>query len=248
MRLTVVGCSGSIPGPDSPASCYLVEAGGTRVLLDLGSGALGPLSRFADPIDLDAVLLSHLHADHCLDLCGLYVLRHWGPHRPAAPLPVWGPEGTGERLAQGYGVGPDPGLSEQYTYATYPAGPFAVGDLTVGAVHVEHPVEAFALRLEHEGRSLVYSGDTGESVGLVELASGADVLLCEAAWGTTEPTVDALHLSGRQAGEHARKAGVQRLVVTHVPPWYDAQRTADAAGEAFGGPVETARTGLVVEV
>jgi hypothetical protein len=83
MRLTVVGCSGSVPSVDSPASCYLVEADDGqrpwRVLLDLGSGALGPLQQHVDPTRLDAVLLSHLHADHCLDLCGLYVMLKYAP-------------------------------------------------------------------------------------------------------------------------------------------------------------------------
>ncbi|WP_235737832.1 MBL fold metallo-hydrolase [Nocardioides alcanivorans] len=88
MKLTVVGCSGSYPGPDSPASCYLLEeefAGRTwRVLLDLGSGALGSLHNFVDPLAIDGVFLSHLHADHCLDLCGYYVLRRYHPsgHAP----------------------------------------------------------------------------------------------------------------------------------------------------------------------
>ena len=80
MKVTVVGCSGSFPGPDSAASCYLLEApydGRTfRLLLDLGSGALGPLQRYADLESIDAVALSHLHADHCLDLCSFYVFRN----------------------------------------------------------------------------------------------------------------------------------------------------------------------------
>ena len=90
MRLTVLGCSGSYNGPDAAASSYLVEAehdDGTgsrtwRLLLDLGSGALGPLQRLTDPLGIDAVLLSHLHADHCLDLCGYHVLRKYHPHGP----------------------------------------------------------------------------------------------------------------------------------------------------------------------
>ena len=95
MKLTVVGCSGSFPGPDSPASCYLLEQeheGRTwRVLMDLGSGAFGVLQRYVDPLDVDAVLLSHLHADHCLDLCGFYVMRKYHPSGPPPRLPVWGP-------------------------------------------------------------------------------------------------------------------------------------------------------------
>ena len=98
MRLTVIGCAGSYPGPDSPASCYLVEAEGPdatgqvrtwRILLDLGNGALGMLQRYADPLAVDAVLLSHLHADHCLDLCGFYVLRKYHPTGPQPRIPPW---------------------------------------------------------------------------------------------------------------------------------------------------------------
>ena len=97
MRLTIVGCAGSFPGPDSAASCYLVEADDDagrrwRVLLDLGSGALGPLQRHLPLADLDAVLLSHLHPDHCADLCGLYVALRYNPAgRPERRLPVYGP-------------------------------------------------------------------------------------------------------------------------------------------------------------
>nr|WP_284287876.1 MBL fold metallo-hydrolase [Angustibacter aerolatus] len=115
LRVTVVGCSGSVPGPGGPASCYLVEAdddaGRTwRVVLDLGNGSLGALQRHVDPVTLDGVLLSHLHADHCLDLCGLYVMVK---HRPGVPagvrVPVWGPTGTAERVARAYDTPDHPG-------------------------------------------------------------------------------------------------------------------------------------------
>ena len=96
MRLTVIGCSGSFPGPDSPASCYLIEEQGFRLLLDLGSGSLGPLQRHARLDGIDAVCLSHLHADHCLDLCGYWVARTYRPEGPAPQIPVYGPAGTAE--------------------------------------------------------------------------------------------------------------------------------------------------------
>ena len=110
MRLTVVGCSGSYPGPDSPASCYLLEAehdDGSgprtwRVLLELGNGALGALHRVVDPLSIDAVLVSHLHADHCLDLCGYYVMRKYHPQGPPPRIPVWGPSDTADRMARAY--------------------------------------------------------------------------------------------------------------------------------------------------
>ena len=104
MRLTVVGCSGSFPGPDSPASCYLVEHDGYRVVLDLGNGALGALQRYVALDDVDAVVLSHLHADHCSTSARLR-----RPALPAGtacspPLPRVGPSGTAERLARVYGT------------------------------------------------------------------------------------------------------------------------------------------------
>ena len=112
MRVTVVGCSGSYPGPDSPASCYLIEAehdGRTwRVVMDLGNGALGALHRYADPLAIDAVLLSHLHADHCLDLCGYHVLRKYHPSGHQPRIPVHGPEGTADRMARAYDLPPRP--------------------------------------------------------------------------------------------------------------------------------------------
>lgn len=79
MRLTIIGCSGSFPGPDSPSSCYLLEAEGFRMLLDFGNGALGALQRHLGLYDVDAICLSHLHADHCLDMCPYHVVRTYSP-------------------------------------------------------------------------------------------------------------------------------------------------------------------------
>ena len=192
MRLTVVGCSGSYPGPDSPASCYLLEAddadGRTwRVLLDLGSGALGALQRYVDPLSIDAVLLSHLHADHCLDLSGYYVLRKYHPTGPQPRIPVWGPVGTADRLARAYDLPLDPGMHEEFDFQAYPAadaGPVRIGPFTVEAHPVVHPVAAYALKVTAGGRTLVYSGDTGPCDALDDVAASADLLLAEASFET----------------------------------------------------------------
>ncbi|MBD0292916.1 MAG: MBL fold metallo-hydrolase [Jiangellaceae bacterium] len=248
MKLTVIGCSGSVPGPDSPASSYLVEADGFRVLLDLGNGALGVLQRHADLTSIDGVMLSHLHADHCLDLCPMFVALRYGPgNRRDQRIPVWGPLGTEERMALAYGAPEEPGMSQQFDYRkladTVEAGPFQVR-----AVTVDHPVPAYAIRLEHAGRVLAYSGDTGPTPALVDVASGADVFICEAALSDDEEHPPGLHLTGREAGETARAAGVGRLVITHVPPWHDVATTVKAAGTAYEGPVTAARSGLVLDV
>jgi len=100
MRLTMVGCSGSMPGPHSAASCYLLEADGFRLVVDLGNGAVGALQRYTALNRVDAVALSHLHADHCLDMCPLWVARTYAPEGALPRIPVYGPAGTAERIAR----------------------------------------------------------------------------------------------------------------------------------------------------
>lgn len=253
MKLTVVGCSGSMPGPDSPASCYVVESDGTTLVLDMGSGAIGPLQRVADLGTIDAVLVSHLHPDHCLDLCAYYVALQYGPWHARGPVPVWGPAGTADRLSRAYAVDGNRDMSAALDVRHYPAGPFRVGEIQVAAVRVPHRgdqdpewMEAFAIRVEAEGRSFVYSGDTGRCDSLTELARGADVLLCEASSAEHKPYPAGLHLSGREAGECAAEAGVGRLVLTHIPPWSDAEATRTVAARVFDGEVTVASPGLTL--
>jgi ribonuclease BN (tRNA processing enzyme) len=247
--VTVLGCSGSVPGPDSPASGYLVEAEGYRLVLDLGHGAFGALQRHAGPTGVDAITVSHLHADHCIDLTAYIVaLRYgadgYGVAGPDARIPIVGVPGTRDRLEAAY----DPlarklSLHEIFTFATPADGELGPFRLTYALMN--HPVPTNAVRIEYGDRALVYSADTGESAELVTLAEGADVLMCEASVGPDEELVPGLHLTGRMAGEHADKAGVERLIVTHVPPWNSVQVAADEAAAAFHGVVEVAHPDAV---
>lgn len=248
MRVIVLGCSGSGPGPGSPASGYLLEAGDARLVMDLGNGTFGALQRHLDPWDLDGVLVSRLHPDHCADVTSLVVHRRHHPRPPAEPrpLPLHAPGGAADRFAAAYAPSAaeraDTDLGDVFTFHPLADGATATpAGVGLRAALVDHPCEAYALRLQHGGRSLVYSGDTGPCAGLVELARGADVLLCEASWPHTGPwdaPPPGVHLSGRQAGEHAAAAGVGRLLLTHVPPWFDGQDLLAEAREAFDGPVE----------
>jgi ribonuclease BN (tRNA processing enzyme) len=243
MKLTVLGCSGSLPGPDSPASAYLVEAEGYRIVLDLGNGALGALQRQVALNDVDAIILSHLHADHCLDMTSYVVALRYGPDRDGRAggrIPVFGPAGTKDRIESAY----DPlarklNLQELFDFSSPRSG--ELGPFAVSFVAVNHPVPAYAVRLTAGGRTLVYSGDTGETDALVGLAADADVLLCEATFGPDDPYVPNLHLTGAQAGEHATKAGVDRLIVTHVPPWGSREVAAAEAATTFSGSIEAAQ-------
>lgn len=248
MKLTVVGCSGSVPAPESAASCYLLQAthqGRTfSLVLDLGSGAFGPLQRYIAADDVDAVALSHLHADHFLDMTALYVARKYGPGGPAPVIPVHGPSSTAQRLAAAYGLPPEPGMSGEFSFFPWqPDADTAIGPFQLRTAPVVHPVDAYAIRVEHAGRSIVYSGDTAPTAALVELASGADILLCEASFCESSDHPPDLHMTGQQAGEHAREAGARRLVLTHVPPWTDRGEVLAEARRVFDGPVELAVPG-----
>ena len=253
MKLTVVGCSGSFPSPDSACSSYLVEADGYRLLLDMGNGALGALQRHCGLYDLDAVVLSHLHADHCIDMCGYFVARfyrHEGGR--CAPMPVYGPEGTERRLTIAYGDTPsDDSMSEVFDFRSLtPESGFELGPFSVRTDRVAHPVEAYAFRIEHResGRTLVYSGDTGPSAALETLTGGADLFLCEASFTDGKEDIPDLHLNGKEAGEVAERAGAGRLVLTHIPPWTDGQINLRDAKSAFDGPVELAHADAVYKI
>ncbi len=247
MKLTVVGCSGSLPGPESAASCYLLEApydGRTfRLLLDLGSGALGPLQRYVDLAEIDAVVLSHLHADHCLDLCGFYVFRKHRPDGPLGQLPVYGPVGTAERMARAYDLDPAHGMRAEFDFRALPEQPFAIGPFTVNAATVDHPPPAYAVRLSDGRRTLVYSGDTGPCTALDTLAAGCDLLLAEAAFRERPDNPAHLHMTGREAAGTAARAGVGRLVLTHVPPWHSPTDVLAEAVPHFDGNIELAAPG-----
>ncbi len=251
MRLTIVGCSGSYPGPDSPASCYLLDAESEgriwRILLDLGSGAIGALQRYVDPLAVDAVLLSHLHADHCLDLTGFYVMRKYHPDGAQPRIPVWGPAGTAERMARAYDLPPDPGMRSEFDFREW-AGRVALGPFTIEPVAVVHPVPAYGLRVTADGVTLGYSGDTGPCAGLDAVAHDADLFLAEASFRSGDRNPEGLHLTGTDCGVSATRSGAKRLMITHVPPWFDREQAVKEARAAYAGPVDLARPGAVHEL
>ncbi len=247
MRLTVVGCSGSYPGPDSAASCYLLEHEGSRILLDLGNGAFGPLQRHTDVYDVHGVVLSHLHSDHCLDLTSYYVARRYRPEGPAPSIPVLGPSGSADRLARAYDLPPDEGMHGEFDFRDHVA-ETAIGPFRITTVRVAHPVTAFAIRVEAGGRSLVYSGDTGPCEPLLDISRGADVALYEASFLSRHTNPPALHLTAAEAADHAVRAGIGRLVLTHLVPWNDEDETRAEAEAVYDGDLALAHAGLVLDV
>ncbi|GAB3073803.1 MBL fold metallo-hydrolase [Intrasporangium mesophilum] len=250
MDVTIVGCSGSFAGPDSPASSYLVRAeheGRTwSILLDLGSGALGSLQRHIKPYAVDAVLLSHLHVDHCIDMCGLYVMMKYVPGGPGRDsIPTWGPSGTGAHLARAYGSSDGEDVLGVFDFHELrDREPIGVGPFTVTPVRVNHPVEAYGFRVECDGRVLVYTGDTDDCDALSDLMAGADLVLADAAFIDGRDHAQGVHLSGRRAAEAAvRAGGVKRLMLTHLPAWNDPDVCLAQAAQVWPGEVELAEAG-----
>lgn len=244
MQLTVLGCAGTFPGPDSGCSAYLVEHDGFRLLVDVGYGATGALQRHGGLRSLDAVVVSHLHADHCVDLVAYAYARFYDPAGCPPPLPVYGPAGTDDRIAAIMGYRPD-WLKQVYDWRLLDGTPVTIGPYAVTMARTNHPIECWALRVEAGGRVLTYSGDTGLSEALVELAAGADLLLCEASFLDGPDNPPGVHLSAREAGEHAARAGAKRLLLTHlVSAWGDEQATLAEATAAYDGELALARAGI----
>lgn len=245
LRVTVLGSATPFPRPGNACSGYLVEGGGVRVWVDAGSGTLAELQRYVALGDVDAVWISHLHADHSADLLTFYYALLYAGLGTALPVPLLGPVGLADRLAGFLTNGPERSPVEKaFAVQELHDGHVArVGGLTLTSRAVEHGLPAFALRVEDEdGRSLVYSGDCEPCPSLVELARDCDLFLCEADGETPG------HHSAAQAGATAAAAGAGRLVLTHVgsalPP---GEAVALAAG-SYAGAIAHADPGLRFDV
>lgn len=243
VSVTVLGCSGSFAGPGEACSGYLVRSPGATVVVDLGSGTLANLQAHVDLGDLDALVLTHVHPDHWTDLPILrnamrYVLGLEG-------LAVFGTAATREAAAA---------LISEFAPTLAWTTIDETSTVTVADQHLrfsrtDHPVETLAVRIDAAGRSLLYTADTGPRWSPAALAGGVDLAICEATMpGDGGHGRTPVHLTGREAGALARAAGAARLVVTHVTPGLDDDAQGRDAAEAFGGPVEVARTNATFAV
>lgn len=233
MKLTVIGCSGSAPGPESGCSCYLVEHDGFRLLLDHGSGSCGPLMRYAAPESLNQIFISHRHADHYGDLISL--AYHRGRTRMPS-LKLIGPSDLPSAISW---LTTEPDLFE---FEPAVAGRTEAGPMSLRVARVEHgDLEAWAARVDDW---LCYTADTGPCEAIDELAEGCRVLLAEAS-GLDGDFPRGGHLTARAAGELAARSGARLLIITHLRSWMDADAIlAEAAGYA-DCPVVRALPGLV---
>lgn len=234
--LTVMGSSGTHAANGRAASSYLVEAAGTRLLLDCGNGSLANLTQRMDVADLDAVVISHLHVDHFADVYGLYYALRFYAGGPRS-VPVYAPAGAEAHLRQL--LPDDADFAQRCRFHEVAAGDtFTVGDVRVRLFASAHPVEGLASRLEVDGTVLAYSGDSGPQPDLVDCARDADLFVCDSTWLERDrPVREGVHMTGAEAGRHAQQAGAARLLVTHVWPTHDPAEVAAEAAQTFSGTI-----------
>ena len=265
MRITVLGKSPSWQDAGGACSGYLVEEGGVTVLLDCGNGVFSKLRQFRDYVDVDAVVISHLHADHFLDLVPFASALTYAPRQQPVPVDRWPgtdsparpalhvPPGAGEAFRQvcaGAGMPPGHidgafGLREYAQDETLEIGP-----LRVRFRRVPHflPTNAVEIASLDGGGRLTFSADSSPSDDLADFAAGTDLLLIEATLPRPERHGPRGHLTPGEAGDHGRRAGGRRVVLTHIPDERDPEWARAEAARSFGGDVELAREGAVYEL
>ncbi len=175
------------------------------------------------------------------------MLRKYHPSGRQPRLPVYGPSGTGERMTRAYGLPDGLGMGQEFDFRAY-TGEMTVGPFSIQAIAVLHPVESYGLRVTAGDATVAYTGDTATCEALDVLAAGADVLLAEASFRHGDDNPSGVHLTGRDAGELAVRAGVGRLVITHVPPWFDTAGRLAEARTVWDGPAEIARVGAIYDL
>lgn len=256
MELIVLGCWAPYPRAGGACSGYLIRAGGLNILLEAGNGSLSRLMSFIDFRHLDAVIVTHLHHDHYLDL---FPLRHAveGARREGSrsgPLKLFAPSAPAEEfnLLAGYKkafeTAPIETLPREKLAGGFDARRLDLGGLTFRFVSAKHSLPGFSVSVEGAGK-LVFSGDTARTEELVAVAEGADLFLCEASGRDSDADyLKDAHLTARQAGEVAREAGAKQLLITHFWPEYEPAELGNLARAGFGGQVAAAREGETYRV
>ncbi|MEQ7126597.1 MBL fold metallo-hydrolase [Actinopolymorpha sp. B11F2] len=246
MEITVLGGCGAWPAAGLACSGYLLDHDGFLLLVDPGYATLPRLLELVPAERIDAVAVTHKHPDHCADLNPLLRARALRDD-PAPGLPVHTLPGALDAVL----ALDRPGmLDEAYDLQEFAAGEaFEVGPFGIETMLLPHYVPNAGLRIRADGATVTYTGDTGPSPLVAELAASSDVLIADASYAEEVPEDSAAYLtSARQAALQATEAGVGRLVLTHLVPETDPDAALRAARDGFGGPIDVARPGLTLDV
>ena len=254
MQLTILGRSPASPNPGEACAGYLIEGGDSRVLVDIGPGVVAQLLRRHHPDELDAIVVSHMHADHMLDLVTLRYVYPWRGHPKGQRLRVILPPGSADQvldLARGAG---NPRHFEDAFRLSEHDGSSAISfpGLSLTPVETMHFIPCWGFRAEADGKLLGYTADTGPCDAVATIADGADLFLSEATLRNldedAQPPEQRGHLLPEEAGQAARDAGARRLMLTHLPADGDGSWAATAASEAYGADAEIAEPAQTYEI
>jgi ribonuclease BN (tRNA processing enzyme) len=262
VRVTVLGKSPSWQDASGACSGYLVQEGDFTLLLDCGNGVFSKLRRICDYVDVDAVLISHLHADHFLDLVPFSYALCYAPRQQPVPVGGWPgtdaparpelyvPCGATEVFRRIVGCWGNEDLIENaFVVREYAAGDeLSVGPLRARFCEVPHYLSTYAVELASNGSRFTFGADCSPNEQLVRFAQDTDVLMIEATLPRPERTGVRGHLTAEEAGEHGKLAGARRLVLTHYSDELDPDLTRAQATKSYGGPVELAQEGAVYTV
>jgi ribonuclease BN (tRNA processing enzyme) len=264
MRLTVLGKSPSWQDAGGACSGYLIQEDGTSVVVDCGNGVFGKLRQHIDYVDVDAVVISHLHADHFLDLVPYSYALTYAPRQQPVPVDRWpgtdcpacptlhAPPGATQCFRRVVGAWGNEDLIENaFDLREYdPKKEIEIGPIRISFQPVPHFTETFAMGISSTNGSgrIVYGADSRPTDALAEFARDADLMLVEATLPRPERTGMRGHLTAEEAGGHARNAGAKRLLLVHISDELDADAARERAAEVFQGPVEVAVEGATFEV
>lgn len=251
MEIEVLGKSNAWPDAGGACSGYLVRDDDFTLLVDCGTGVFAKLRARQRFDAVDAILLSHLHPDHYLDLIPYSQALRFAPAVKHPRLPLFGPPGTAELLRGLAAVGAGEQLDAAFELHEYdPAAELALGPLSLRFAAVPHFIETYACRIAAaDGSSFTYGADCRFNRELIDLARGSDLLLVEATLGAAAPPpAGGGHMTARQAGETGQLAGVHSLLVSHFSDTLDQAVLASAAAEGFGGAVTLASEGRILRL
>lgn len=252
MRITVLGKSPAWQDAGGACSGYLIEEAGACLLLDCGNGVFGKLRAARDFTAVDAVVISHLHADHFIDLVPYSYALAYSPQACAAGSrpALYAPPGACETFRRVTGAWDAEDLIERaFDVHEYdPAAELEIGALRVRFHEVPHFVRTHAVRLSDGSGSFTYGADCAPNEAIVRFAHDCDLLMLEATTERADEPGLRGHLTPAEAGEHAKRAGARQLVLTHISADIDPAWARAEAEEAFGGPVQVAREGATYTV
>lgn len=249
MEVVVLGAHGTWPAAGGATSGLLVRHGYHNLLLDLGSGTVARLQEHIDLFDVHGVLISHSHPDHVTDLYTYLLARLFSPERPPMiPLflapkildrfsPLLADDSGDMKVAEAFDL-------HEIDFRTE----VEVGPFRITTAPMTHSVPTVGMRVEADGVAMTYSADTGPTDELDRLAAGSGVLVAEASWQEDGIDRPPIHMTARQAGETAGRAGASTVMLTHIRPYLDRDRSEQEASGAFDGEVVVAREGLTMEV